>query len=183
MAARIDKQADSELAHVFLKEAWSKLVSGQGIDNSLLRHDIALSWHRCLEFNISPVDKITDFTVKDLLEKERHVHNLLTVAQPHMRNIYDIVKGKGYIVFLTDVEEDILKCIGDRKILNDAEMLTLVPGASCSEKLIGTTSPGISLIQKKPIQVSSHEHFCQQYHNWCCSSAPIFDVHGGILEH
>ena len=56
-----------------------------------------------------------------------------------------------------------------------AESLALVPGNSCSENILATTSPGICLEKKIPVQVFLHEHYCRLYHDWCCSAAPIFD--------
>ena len=35
--------------------------------------------------------------------------------------------------------------------------------------------------QKQPVQIVSREHYCQDYHDWSCSSAPILDSRGDLL--
>lgn len=32
-----------------------------------------------------------------------------------------------------------------------------------------------------PVQVFLHEHYCQLYHDWCCSAAPIFDDENKLI--
>ena len=85
--------------------------------------------------------------LKVLAEQQR---DFLRAARPHMKKLYESVKGMGFIVLLADAEGIILDLFGDRKMFNLAESLSLVPGASCSEKVIGTTSPGCVLLAGPP---------------------------------
>ena len=166
---------------VVIEEAWTRLAHGQFVDNSRLRQEIALSWERCLANKVSPINSKNDTVDNDLLDKTKITRHLLTVAAPSMEQLYQSVRGKGYIVMLSGADGTILHVVGDRKMYSTAETLAVVPGASCSEAVIGTTSPGICLVQKMPVQVFKLEHYCQLYHEWCCSAAPILDDQGNLI--
>ncbi len=106
---------------------------------------------------------------------------LLAASHAHVQQLYDTIRGHGYIIILTDAQGIILTVLGDNKVMNFAESVYLIPGANCSEDAIGTNSLGTCLVQKKPIQIFSHEHYCQYYHDWSCSCAPILDRQGNLL--
>ncbi|HHU85491.1 MAG: sigma-54-dependent Fis family transcriptional regulator [Pelotomaculaceae bacterium] len=163
------------------EKAWNKLASERYVETSLLRQEIALSWKRCLQSNVDPVMSKISLVTPDLKVLAEQQRDFLRAARPHMKKLYESVKGMGFIVLLADAEGIILDLFGDRKMFNLAESLSLVPGASCSEKVIGTTSPGVCLVGRTPIQIFSREHYCQLYHDWCCSAAPVFDRQGNLL--
>jgi transcriptional regulator of acetoin/glycerol metabolism len=175
------KKKNHYMAPVVLEEAWGKLVSKHCVDNSLLRHEIALSWERCLTYNLDPIRITTNRVSKDFIEQDKQARMLSFVSGAHVQQLYDAVKGNGYVIILTDANGIILNTLGDRKALHFAELLYLIPGANCSEDAIGTNSMGTCVIQKQPLQIVSHEHYCQYYHDWSCSSAPILDRHGNLL--
>lgn len=164
-----------------MEEAWSRMASKHCVDNSILRQEIALSWERCLAYNIDPVRIINACIVNDYIEQDKIAHKLFFAADAHVRQLYDAVKGNGYVVILTDAKGIIINIVGDKKIMNFAESLYLIPGANCSEDAIGTNSMGTCAIQKQPLQIISCEHYCQYYHDWSCSSAPILDGFGNLL--
>lgn len=162
------------------ERAWNRLASEQYVDQSLLRQEIALSWERCLQNNVDPL-KARDIKILDDVVERAELHwKLLKVAKSHMQDLYEAVKGMGFIVILTNAEGVILDIFGDRKMYSMSESVSLVHGASCSEEAIGTTSPGVCLARKSPVQVFSREHYCRLYHDWCCSAAPIFDSQGKL---
>lgn len=163
------------------ERAWNRLASENYIETNLLRQEIALSWERCLQNNVDPLNNKGNSINPDIQGMAEQYREFLDVAKPHMQKLYERVKGMGFVVILTDAEGIILDIFGDRKMFSLSESLSLVPGASCSENAIGTTSPGVCLIGKNPIQVFSREHYCQLYHNWCCSSAPIFDNQRNLI--
>ncbi len=160
--------------------AWDRLASEQYVDQELLRQEIALSWKKCLRNNVDPKIGGNVAIHNDLPERAERHWKLLTVAKAPMRNLYDSVKGMGFVVLLTDAEGVILDIFGDRKMCNLSESLSLVHGTNCSEEAIGTTAPGLCLVQKRPVQVFFREHYCQLYHDWCCSAVPILDSKGEL---
>jgi transcriptional regulator with PAS, ATPase and Fis domain len=46
--------------------------------------------------------------------------------------------------------------------------------------VIGTTAPGIVLVEEKPSVVMREEHYDEIYHWCCCSASPIFDFEGRL---
>ena len=181
MAPVKKKKVIKSLPGAVAEKAWNRLASERYIETGLLRQEIALSWKRCLQSNVDPVKSKISSIASDLGDLAEEQRDLLRAAGPHMKKLYESVQGTGFVVILTDAEGIILDLFGDRKMFNQAESLSLIPGASCSEKLIGTTSPGVCLVGRSPIQIFSREHYCQLYHDWCCSAAPIFDRGGNLL--
>jgi len=163
------------------ERAWDRLHSEQYIDRDLLRNEIALSWKRCLQNKVDRLNSKNNHNESCFLDTLDINKKLLHVSSPHIKRLYDSLKGMGVVVILTDAIGIILDIFGDRKMFSVAESVSLIPGSSCTEDVIGTTSPGVCLVLKQPFQVSLLEHYCQLYHNWNCSASPIFDNHGNLL--
>jgi len=106
---------------------------------------------------------------------------LLKVAAPFIKILYDFLRDSGFFIVLTDKEGCILNKIGDRKILIAANDMNMVIGAYMDEKSIGTNAMGIAIKENMPIQVSAKEHFITAYHRWTCSAAPIHDEKGNVI--
>ncbi|MEL7639656.1 MAG: sigma 54-interacting transcriptional regulator [Solidesulfovibrio sp.] len=171
---------DPKRQPVVIEQAWDKLVAVQYIDKSLLRQEIALSWQRCLSSKVNPHTSKNENVEKDYLDLENKRH-LLEAALPHMQQLYAFVKGKDFIVMLAAADGTLLSVFGDKKMYSAGESLNVVAGASCLESVLGTTSPGICLARKVPLQVFRQEHYCQLYHTWCCSAVPLFDIQGELI--
>lgn len=180
MESTVSRQAADSLV-VVSQQAWDRLVDKNYVDTSLLRKEIALSWERCLERGVSTSQAISRIKDIDLLIKREESERLYSVAISHMKQLYESLKGKGCVLILTDPKGVILDIFGDKRMNSLAESLDVVPGADNSEQVIGTTAPGISLMRRIPVRVHAQEHYCQLYHNWSCSAAPIFDSQGNLL--
>ncbi len=126
-------------------------------------------------------------TSRKILNKEEvssHIKEnveLIRVAAPFIKILYDFLRNSGFFIVLTDREGCILNKIGDVKILAAANELNMVMGAYMDEKSIGTNAMGIAIKEDMPIQVSAKEHFITAYHRWTCSAAPIHDGAGNII--
>jgi transcriptional regulator of acetoin/glycerol metabolism len=179
----IDKiRTVSSIDHINnVETAWKKFILSSSIDKFSLRDDIANSWSRCLERNISPYNS-KNLGVDSNYDQYRSENlHLISVSEQYMKKLYGMLKGNGFIIILTDSNGVILHVIGDRKMYSAAESLSVVAGGNCSENVLGTTSPGICIEQKVAIQVLMFEHYCQLYHSWCCSAAPIFDKSHNLI--
>ncbi len=163
-----------------VKNAWRNLVIANTIDRDSLRDEIALSWERCMLRNVSPYAsssaiqrRSSDFSDSDVILK--------IIAEPYMHSVHKHLNGQGFIVVLTSAQGEILHVIGDRVMRNVAEKASVIPGGSFLENILGTTSPGICIEKKIPIQVLKYEHYCELFHSWCCTAAPIFDQSGNFV--
>jgi transcriptional regulator with PAS, ATPase and Fis domain len=106
---------------------------------------------------------------------------LIRIAAPFMKVIYDFLIGSGFFIILTDKEGCILNIIGDKGILDAARDMGMVMGAYMDEKSIGTNAIGIAINEDVPIQVSATEHFVTAYHKWTCSASIIHDENADII--
>lgn len=159
-----------------VKEAWSKRIKANHVDTAVLRPEIAASWQRCLSLDVNPYhecDEAQRLAIEEIVEKNRL---LLTVAEPHMRDVFDSFLGRGYMVMLYCPDGYILRLFGDRKAISLAEAVNVFQGANQSEASIGTFAPGICYAEGKAVQVNWYEHYREVYHSWCCSAAPVFNT-------
>ncbi|MFA9398173.1 MAG: sigma-54-dependent Fis family transcriptional regulator, partial [Clostridiaceae bacterium] len=124
---------------------------------------------------------------RKILRPEETVNNieknkmLLNISSQFMKNLYDFLESSGFFIVLTDKEGSILKILGDDSVMEVANSLNMVVGASMSEYSIGTNAMGTAIKEDIPIQISEKEHFITAYHRWTCSAAPIHDVNGNII--
>jgi transcriptional activator for dhaKLM operon len=71
--------------------------------------------------------------------------------------------------------------------VGDEEVLKIMYGWGCgvgsilSEELIGTSSFGLALAERVPVQVAGTEHFVKQFHVATGAAAPMFDISGRLL--
>lgn len=149
------------------------------------KHDeiIKKSHERSIEYG---VEKERIYPNKILKGKDVSCHirqnkELIRIASPFMKIIYDFLRGSGFFIVLTDKEGCVLGIIGDQDIVSAAKKMNLVLGAYMNEKSIGTNAMGIAINENIPIQISAKEHFINAYHKWTCSAAPIHGTSGEII--
>lgn len=144
---------------------------------------IDVSHERCRNKGLDPCSKFSSklLTGEDFQKKLEINKELILVATPFMKQLYDFVKGSNFFAILTDDEGCILTVIGDDGILSEAFELKMIPGAFMDEKSIGTNAMSVVLDEGIPVQVSGKEHFANAYHKWTCSAAPIRDMDGKII--
>lgn len=144
---------------------------------------IIRSHQRCEGYGVERTrvysSRILDGTgLEKRMEEKR---NLISTAEPYLKQLYDFVKGSDFFSLLTDEEGCILSIIGDETILNEALSYKMQPGAFMDERSIGTNAMGTALEEARPLQVSGKEHFIDAYHRWTCSASPIRDLKGQII--
>lgn len=141
------------------------------------------SHERSREFGVEksrvfPKKVLSEDELRRLLYQNKE---LMDIATPFLEELSDFLKGTGYILVLTDHEGCILRVMGDKKTISEAEFLNMVMGAYMSENSIGTNAMGTAISENAPIQVTADEHFVSAYHRWTCSAAPIHDTEGKII--
>lgn len=127
---------------------------------------------------IYPKKILTKEEIPLLMKKNR---DLIRIASPFIKILYDFLEGSGFFIVLTDNEGCILSTIGDKDILAAAKELNMVVGAYMDENSIGTNAMGTAIKEDMPIQISAKEHFITAYHRWTCSAAPIHNTKGEII--
>lgn len=166
-----------------IAEAWRHFVNTGEVDSSILRPEIAASWRRSSEAMVDPKDALGRFPagrrgIDDLLDDHCE---LIEVARPFMSSLHRFVVGSGFMVILADERGRLMEIIGDEDALDRAGLVNLVPGSSWSEHHVGTNGIGTALASMAPLQVSGYEHYCERFHTWTCSAAPILDESGQAI--
>lgn len=162
---------------------WRKFISRKPIDENKIRPEIKAGWKRCIRMNIDPYGG----ACKVLLEGnalENHIHRnreFIQIARRFLDNLYSFLKGYGFFVMLTDPEGIILEFFGEDLMQEEAAQINYRKGACWAEEYVGSTTIGIVMNTRKPIQMTGAEHFCAKSHKWTCSASPVFDDHNNLI--
>jgi transcriptional activator for dhaKLM operon len=116
-----------------------------------------------------------------LLASQTASFGLIAIARPVMEDIYQCVQTSGTAIILTNSVGCILDWVGDEEVIQVMEKWGIGLGTIFSEELVGTTSFGLALAERMPVQVTGKEHFVQQFHVASGASAPMFDISGRLL--
>lgn len=90
-------------------------------------------------------------------------------------------QSAGHIVVIVDADGRVLWRDGHTGVFRLADRLGFVEGASWAEHAVGTNAIGTALVEDRPVQIHSAEHFVRAHHTWTCSAAPIHDAADGRL--
>jgi transcriptional activator for dhaKLM operon len=164
-----------------MSEAWKRFTANQQLD-PIVPPLIAASWRRCWG-RVNP-NKDVEFTrmgQEHLLASQTASFDLIAIARPVMEDVYQCVQKSGTTIILTNSVGCILDLIGDQDIIKIMEDWGAGLGAFLSEELVGTTSFGLALAERMPVQVAGTEHFVRQLHSSTGAAAPIFDISGRLL--
>ncbi|MHB8918626.1 MAG: sigma-54-dependent Fis family transcriptional regulator, partial [Desulfocucumaceae bacterium] len=166
-----------------MEKHWEQYIDTGTLDLGQVNNVIAASWGRCRSASVNPIGGMcsrvhNDDYLQDLRESNR---KLLNIATPMVESIYHSIQGSGFMVVLVNKEGIVLKTMGDRETLGNAEKLNFYSGANWTEESVGTNAIGTCLAAGIPIQVTGAEHFCSNHHAWTCSAAPIGSPGGRVL--
>ncbi len=106
---------------------------------------------------------------------------LIQIAKPFMEILYDMLRGSGFSIYLTDQFGVVLTIIGDEDIIETQTKVGIVAGADMSEKSSGTNSMSTALYEDCSIQTSGEDHFITAFYIWTCSAAVIHNENGFII--
>ena len=169
------------------ENAWVQFIKN-GTQNeeyirSVIKDEVYESWLRCKELDLNPLSRDTLPLISEEMLNERMKENkeILTISEPFLDNLSDMIDNSGFRVDLYDSKGYILKSQGDNDTLEICKKTNSFPGANRLEENAGTNSAGLALITGKSNQIAGAEHYCQIYHRWACSSAPIIGPDKKIL--
>ena len=148
-----------------------------------MRGEILESWNRCVTAGVDPYDiGFHEYLVGSSLKKSLIENKaLIEVSEPFMKDLYNLVKGTGFVVVLTNSKGNILQMFSDYEDINTPNPNNFFIGSNWSEAVAGTNAIGTALKESKPVQVTGPEHFCRKHHRLTCSSAPVFDSSGTLI--
>ncbi|MGE5463105.1 MAG: GAF domain-containing protein, partial [Syntrophothermus sp.] len=161
--------------------AWQKFTANQQMD-PVVPPLLAASWRRSWG-RINPNNPVgfTRMGSDHLLASQTASFDLMAIARPVMEDVYQCVQDSGTALILTNSVGCILDLVGDEEIIKIMEGWGAGRGSILSEEQIGTTSIGLALTERMPVQVAGAEHFARQFHVATGAAAPIFDISGHLL--
>jgi transcriptional activator for dhaKLM operon len=116
-----------------------------------------------------------------MLASQTASFDLIAIARPVMEDVYQCVQNSGTAILLTNSIGCVLDVIGDEDVLNIMYGWGCGVGSILSEELVGTSSFGLALTERMPVQVAGREHFVHQFHVATGAAAPMFDISGRLL--
>jgi hypothetical protein len=140
-----------ERSQNLIKDIWNDMSTGKQYDSYQLRQVIKESWLRCKSYGLDPYcPKVFSLTQSELKAlKHGPFQTILETAYPFMEQLYEIVRGSGFVVMLCNHEGFLLELVGDQDVIEDAQNITLSCGVNWSEQYMGTTAIG-DMIESGP---------------------------------
>jgi sigma-54 dependent transcriptional regulator, acetoin dehydrogenase operon transcriptional activator AcoR len=149
---------------------WNRFaVENAEIESSAVRPLILESWKRSKDLGVDPL--LTQFrsVAADELEHRKLVRaDLREAAIPYIKNLYEIIKGSGSLIALTDEDGVVLDILSDDDVQSMEN--SPLPGTIHTEGIVGTNGIGTALYTGLPLQILAAEHWLLHNHNWSCSS-------------
>lgn len=143
---------------------------------------IGQSWQRMLRRGLdpdrgSPAEQLPE----DQLEKRRRESGLAE-SLPVLRNgLASLAEEAAHIMVVVDAEGQVLWRDGASTVRRRADALGFTEGMCWHEDVVGTNAIGTSLVEDRPVQVYSAEHYVRSHHSWTCAAAPLHDPRDGRL--
>ncbi|MFC5719109.1 GAF domain-containing protein [Streptomyces gamaensis] len=115
------------------------------------------------------------------IEHRRHSSPLAELLPQLREGLAGVVDADRHLLVVTDADGLLLWREGTRPVLRSADRLEFRVGAAWREELVGTNGIGTALVERRPVQVRSAEHFVRTHHAWTCAAAPLHDPRDGRL--
>ena len=156
--------------------------------SGLVGEAVIQSWMRCSRTHtdrqrIVPFDAVTPSRLHATLARNRE---LLVVARQELVQMEHALAGTDCRVILTD-SEGVLVHVTQQPAMAHQPVLckTARVGVNISERIVGTTAPGIVASTGQACTVNGAEHYFDVLCQMQCAAAPIRDVTGqlaGVLD-
>jgi transcriptional regulator of acetoin/glycerol metabolism len=156
--------------------------------SGLVGEAVIQSWLRCTRTHadrqrLVPFDAVTPSRLHATLARNRE---LLEVARKELAQMENMLAGTDCRVILTD-REGVVVHVTDQPCAAHQPVLrkTARVGVNISERIVGTTAPGIVTTTGQACTVDGAEHYFDVLCHMQCAAAPIRDVSGqlaGVLD-
>ena len=168
-----------ELVH----RKWENFINFIDDDYSMIRPEVLSSWIRSRDAGVNPHKLINTLLSPEALSIKLNLNaELMSICRPYMERIYNIVKGSGAYILLSDREGYILDVIGDPDIVYQGESYSLLVAGACrSESMAGTNAVGTTLYLNTPVQFWGEEHYIEWHKAYACAGAPFYDASDNLL--
>ncbi len=173
----------SSITQESLLKAREDFAEGLEIPPNLIPDALALSWERSRSAGLTPYSRGLDKVLPERLKVEQTLEDnqwLISHVQPEMQLLWQSLKDPYWT----------LLCINNQGLIihhHNSESATtptlkyLSTGRVLLENEIGTTAPGCSLREGRPIIVDSNQHYLSELDKFFCAAVPIRTPEGHLL--
>lgn len=163
----------------WLIQTRERFLAGEELD-SRVPPVVAASWHRARANGIDPELGTVPMAIsRDALSSLLSELEVARLGIPLVSMAGLWLQGTGHAVLLCDGMGTVLHLDGDRGLLDAAEGIGCVSGASWAETSAGNSGVGTSLFLGQPIHFAWSEHFCAGWQDWTCAAVPVADPETG----
>ena len=164
-------------------QKWENFINYIDDDYSMIRPEVFASWFRSRDAEVDPHKLVNTLLSPEELSIKLNLNaELMSICRPYMERMYNIVKGSGAYILLSDREGYILDVIGDPDIVYQGKSYSLLIAGSCrSESTAGTNAVGTTLYLNAPIQFWGEEHYIEWHKAYACAGAPFYDSNDNLL--
>ena len=159
-----------------IHETWQAFINNEPFDKNIIAPYILRGWQVSQKMKVDPISPTAPpvLSIKQLSKLENY-HDLLAAAKPMLDLLSVSIHETGYIANLALSSGHLIAVVGDDILMDKAKEMYNIPGALRSVEAVGSSAVWICLEEKKPVQITGFEHYCQTLHDWKCAAAPIFD--------
>ena len=162
-------------------DVWHKFINFGETDG--VPENVRESWKRCRAIGLDPMRDPSPIEIDQKGLDKRiganlDLHHLMESHYKDLEGRFDFVP---FVIFFADNGGYVLSIQGDDAILRTLEKAGIREGLSINESDMGTTAPGISLAEGRPITVLAEEHYLRGLHWASCFSIPIWDHKKNVL--
>jgi len=164
-------------------KTWERFLAVRELPAASVRDPIGHSWRRCIGAEVDHRrNRAPAPLFGDAFETIRTgCLELIDASTPVMASARHFLQETGTVMVLADPAGMILSLEGDTSLRGATEDIHLTPGANWSEFTCGTNAIGTAIETGRPIQIHSHEHFCEGIKQWSCSASVIRDPCDGSI--
>jgi transcriptional regulator of acetoin/glycerol metabolism len=160
-----------------LVRARTSFLVDHAVEAGIVRDTILASWTRSREWAVD-VDDVELTSEFDLVPDSP----LIRAARPVIADVADSLATEPVSVILTDSDGVVLeRRTGDSTLHQHLDRISLAPGYSYAERVIGTNGIGTALEGRGPVQVYGHEHYVENLADLACAGSPIWHPVTGKL--
>lgn len=160
-------------------EQWTAFQEGRPLDACQVRPFILQSWIRSRRYGVSCR------TAKEACVKGHELESILArnadliaCSKQIMHKIIKLTGDARSFISLADSNAVILH-VSFNSSFGDSPNHGI--GDIFTEERRGTNGIGTCLVEGRTLDIIAAEHYCQDEHGWCCSSAPIFDINSSLV--
>ncbi|MDX2395632.1 MULTISPECIES: SpoIIE family protein phosphatase [unclassified Streptomyces] len=154
-----------------------QFLRGEAVGESV-RSPILSSWQRCRLLGLSPDQSELPFTEDFDLEGP-----LVRAAGPVLDRLESIFTGSRMNICLADAHGTVLeRRFGDTAMLRHLAPIQVLPGFVFAERVAGTNGIGLTLAERRLVQVYGAEHFAERSQSAACTAIPVRDRLSGRIE-